>query len=275
MAVTFQKMHGAGNDFVLLDLREQQFKLDAATASELADRHTGIGFDQLLVLRPAASPEHLLRFEVWNADGSRAEQCGNGVRCIGLYLSERREAPQGEFSIEGPVAPVYLSAVANGQYRVNMGVPDFRPEAVPVRLTPENGTYPLAINGEVHRVLAASVGNPHALLQVPDVNCAPVDELGPLISRHEAFPKGCNAGFVEVVDRKQIRLRVFERGAGETRACGSGACAAAAMLIRNGSLDTQVLVKQVGGDLIIGWTGGTHPIMMTGPARHLYEGTLL
>jgi diaminopimelate epimerase len=275
MPVTFEKMHGAGNDFVLLDLREQPFELNAALAAQLADRHTGIGCDQLLVLRTPASPDHLVRFEVWNADGSRAEQCGNGVRCIGLYLEMRGEAPDHEYTIEGPVAPVRLQGLGDGQFRASMGVPDFRPGAVPVHLPPSGDGFELQIGEQQYAIGAVSMGNPHAVLQVPDLAAAPVATLGPLISAHQGFPRGCNAGFVEIVDRGQVRLRVFERGAGETRACGSGACAAAAVLMRNGSLDPQVLVKQVGGDLIIEWTGEGEPIMMTGPAMHVYKGVLL
>lgn len=275
MPLTFHKMHGAGNDFVLLDLREQQLDLDPERARALADRHTGIGCDQLLVLRDPDSEQHLVKFEVWNADGSRAEQCGNGVRCIGHYLCLQENAPVGQFSIEGPVAPIRLERTADGQFRVDMGAPDFRPEAVPVHLEASGKGYELPLDGESCTIGAVSVGNPHALLQVPDIEAAPVAELGPQISGHAAFPRGCNAGFAEVVDRGHIRLRVFERGAGETRACGSGACAAAAILIRNGSLDTQVLVKQVGGDLIIEWTGEGQAIMMTGPAVHVYKGILL
>jgi len=259
----------------LLDLRAQKFDVDAEKARILADRHTGVGCDQLLVLHPADSPQHLLRFEVWNADGSRAEQCGNGVRCIGLYVLTRGETPDGEFSIEGPVAPVHLADAGGGQIRVNMGAPDFRPEAVPVALPPVGQGYHLSVNGQEYEIGAVSMGNPHALLEVPDIQNAPLKALGPLVSEHEGFPKGCNAGFAQVIHRGEIHLRVHERGSGETRACGSGACAAAAILMRNGSLDTQVLVKQVGGDLIIDWTGESQPIMMTGPATHVYEGNLL
>lgn len=275
MPLTFQKMHGAGNDFVLLDLRAQRYDLDATRARALADRHTGIGCDQLLVLRHPDSEEHQVKFEVWNADGSRAEQCGNGVRCIGHYLCSREDAPTGRFSIEGPVAPIRLEQTAEGQFRVDMGAPDFRPEAVPLSLEASGQGYALPLNGESCTIGAVSVGNPHALLQVPDIEAAPVAALGPKISGHAGFPRGCNAGFAEVVGRGHIRLRVFERGAGETRACGSGACAAAAILIRNGKLDTQVLVNQVGGDLIIEWTGEGQAIMMTGPAAHVYKGILL
>lgn len=275
MAITFHKMHGAGNDFVLLDLRRQSLEMDAERAQSLADRHTGVGCDQVLVLHPADEGGHKARFEIWNSDGSQAQQCGNGMRCIGLYLSEQGETGEGRFSIEGVAGPVYIERAGEGLFRVDMGVPDFRASAVPVTLESSGDGYLLPLDGQEHRIGAVSMGNPHALLQVPDVTSAPVSTLGPRISRHEAFPEGCNAGFAQVVNRGEIVLRVFERGAGETRACGSGACAAAAILMRNGSLDAQVLVKQVGGDLIIDWTGEGQSLMMTGPARHVFEGILL
>ncbi|NND45383.1 MAG: diaminopimelate epimerase [Xanthomonadales bacterium] len=275
MPVRFHKMHGAGNDFVLLDLREQSLDMDAEKARSLAERRTGVGCDQVLVLHPPGNPDHVARFEVWNADGSKAQQCGNGVRCIGLYLHANGEAPGARFVIGGPVAPIEMEMAGEGQVRVNMGVPDFRPEAVPIALTPAEQAYRLPIDGQEYTLGAVSMGNPHALIQVPDIEAAPVGALGPKISTHAAFPEGCNAGFAEILDRGAIELRVFERGSGETRACGSGACAAAAILIRNGSLDTQVLVKQVGGELIIDWTGDGHSLMMTGPAVHVYEGILL
>jgi len=274
MPTRFHKMHGAGNDFVLLDLRAQEFDVDARVAAALADRHTGIGCDQLLVLREAEDPTCLAAFEVWNSDGSRAQQCGNGVRCIGLYLQRNGETPGGEFHLQGQIARIALSAARNGAFRVNMGRPAFEPTRVPVTLEPANGWYRIDVDGERLQVGAVSMGNPHALLVVPDVAAARVAELGAAIGSHPAFPEGCNVGFAQVVDRGNIRLRVYERGAGETRACGSGACAAAAILIRNGQLDKKVHVNQFGGTLTIEWTETDGPVMMTGPAVYLFEGML-
>jgi diaminopimelate epimerase len=275
MAAVFQKMHGAGNDFVLLDLRDQSFFLDAAVVARLANRRTGVGCDQVLVLRDPADSANVVDFEVWNADGSRAEQCGNGVRCIGLYLSGRGEAPPGRFRIGGPLAPVEMECLENARIRVNMGEPVFEASAVPVTAEPVDGGYRLTIGKSSLIVDAVSMGNPHALLQVSDIRQARVGSLGPEISGHSAFPNGCNAGFAEVLDRGRISLRVFERGAGETAACGSGACAAVAILHRSGLVENKVLVNQVGGELIIEWSGKGHPVMMTGPASHVFEGNLI
>jgi diaminopimelate epimerase len=273
MTTVFQKMHGAGNDFVLLDLREQHFRIDPETARRLADRHTGIGCDQVLVLRPPADPACLADFEVWNADGSPAEQCGNGVRCIGLYLAGRN-GPAGGFTIGGPVAPIHLTMQADGQVQVDMGTPEFAPERIPVNGQPEAGFYRLQAGTDHLRVGAVSMGNPHCVLSVGSVDAPEIDRLGPLISRHEMFPQGCNAGFAEIIDRSRIRLRVFERGAGETQACGSGACAAVAVLRQAGLLGQKVQVLQEGGTLAIEWPGNFAHLMMTGPAVHVYEGTL-
>lgn len=275
MAVTFQKMHGAGNDFVLLDLRQQAFTVDAGAAQRIAERHTGVGCDQLLVLRRPADPACVADFEVWNADGSQAEQCGNGVRCIGLYLERNGETPAGPFRIGGPRAQISLRCLGEGQVRVDMGQPEFEPSRIPVSGEAVDGWYPLEIDGESLRVGAVSMGNPHALVRVGDIDAAPVARLGPLISRHPRFPKGCNAGFAQILDRGSIRLRVFERGAGETLACGSGACAAMAILHRAGLVGDKVQVFQEGGTLTIEWAGGHAALAMTGPASHVFEGVLL
>lgn len=274
MSLKFHKMHGAGNDFVLLDLRRQDYPLEAHVARRLADRHTGIGCDQLLVLRRPSDPACLADFEVWNADGSRAEQCGNGVRCIGLYLASLGEAPGGEFHLHGPAGIIGLDCLGDGQVRVDMGVPEFEPGRIPVSGPATGGRLELETGDEIQLAGAVSMGNPHALVRVGDIRSAAVGRLGPLISRHPDFPAGCNAGFAEVIDRGTIRLRVFERGTGETRACGSGACAAAAILRRAGLLDERIQVLQDGGTLIIDWRGEGSALMMTGPARHVFEGTL-
>jgi diaminopimelate epimerase len=275
VAVTFQKMHGAGNDFVLLDLREQAFAIDADATRRLADRHTGIGCDQVLVLRQPANPECLADFEVWNADGSQAEQCGNGVRCIARYLAARGETPAGPFRLGGPRAEIGLSCLANGQVRVDMGAPEFEPDRIPVTAEAADGWYELDLDGKSLLVGAVSMGNPHALLPVADIRSAEVTRLGPLLSRHPCFPQGCNAGFAQIVDRGHILLRVFERGAGETLACGSGACAAMAILRRAGLVDAKVQVFQEGGTLTIEWPGGHAALSMTGPATSVFEGVLL
>lgn len=274
MALTFHKMHGAGNDFILLDLREQPFELDAARARELADRHTGIGCDQLLVLRRPDSGDHAARFEIWNSDGSTAQQCGNGMRAIGLYLERRGESRPGGVRLDGPAGEVHVQCLPGGQVRVDMGRPRLQAGQVPVALTPQDGWYTLDVAGITLRFGAASMGNPHAVVPVDTLDDATVRTLGPALSRHPAFPEGCNAGFALVEARDRVKLRVWERGAGETRACGSGACAAAVVLHSLGQVGERVTVVQAGGVLIIEWRGGDEPVFMTGPAVHVFEGTM-
>ena len=274
MAVSFHKMHGLGNDFILLDLRHQDFPINANVAKQLANRHTGIGCDQLLILRKPSSDLLSASFEVWNADGSRAEQCGNGVRCLGLYLNMRSETPTGQFSLGGPAGTVNIECLDDGLVRVDMGRPVFEAQQVPVLLESVDGWYPLEIDQHRYKLGATSMGNPHALMVVDDIITTDVARLGAAISLHSAFPEGCNAGFVEIVDRGNIRLRVYERGAAETRACGSGACAAMSILRRANLVDQTINVTQTGGNLIIKWTGGDNPVIMMGPATHVFEGTL-
>lgn len=275
MPVTFHKMHGLGNDFILLDLRCQEFRLDADIVGHLAARHTGIGCDQLLVLNQPHDDSQLASFEVWNADGSRAEQCGNGVRCMGLYLQMHSQTPLGRFSLGGPAGVVNLECLADGMVQVEMGRPLFEAAQIPVVLEAVDGWYPLQIDGRQYRLGGASMGNPHALVIVDDLGQTDVSRLGAAISSHPAFPNGCNAGFVQLVDRENIHLRVFERGAGETMACGSGACAAVSILRKAGFVEKTVRVTQAGGILIITWTGGEKPVIMKGPATHVFEGNLI
>ena len=274
MSLTFHKMHGLGNDFVLLDLREQEFRLDEDTVTRLANRRTGIGCDQVLVLKQARDDTRVASFEVWNADGSQAEQCGNGVRCMALYLQMKSSSPLGRFSLEGPTGDVHVECLAGGMVQVDMGQPVFEPSRIPVLLEHTDGWYELAIGGRVYHLGAASMGNPHALLVVDNIEQTDVAGPGRAISTHPAFPNGCNAGFVQIKDRKNVHLRVFERGAGETMACGSGACAAMSILRRANLVDETVNVTQSGGVLIIAWTGGEEPVIMKGPATHVFEGKL-
>ncbi len=274
MAVTFHKMHGLGNDFILLDLRQQDFVINKNVAVQLANRHTGIGCDQLLVLRKPLNDQQLASFEIWNADGSSAEQCGNGVRCLGLYLNQHGEAPTGRFLLGGPAGIVKIECLDDGLVRVDMGQPAFEAQRVPVLLESVDGWYPLEIDQHHYSLGAVSMGNPHALMLVDDINTADVARLGAAISLHSAFPQGCNAGFAQIMDRDNIRLRVFERGAAETRACGSGACAAMSILRKADLVNQTISVTQTGGSLIISWLGGAEPVIMTGPATHVFEGNL-
>lgn len=273
MAVTFHKMHGLGNDFILLDLRHQDFNITREIAVQLAERHTGIGCDQILVLNKPLDQNTLASFDIWNADGSKAEQCGNGVRCLGLYLHNRSETPSGQFMLGGPAGTVKIECLADNQVQVDMGRPAFETHRIPVLLDAVDGWYPLEIDQHIYHLGAASMGNPHALLVVEDIDTTEVAKLGALISSHPAFPQGCNAGFAQVLDRANIHLRVFERGAAETRACGSGACAAMSILHRAGLVDDTVNVTQAGGNLIISWTGGEKHVIMKGSATQVFKGT--
>lgn len=275
MDLRFHKMHGAGNDFVLLDLRQQEFTLDETIARQLSDRHTGIGCDQVLVLRSPSDGQCLVGVEIWNADGSRAEQCGNGVRCIALYLANSGEAPAQPFLIEGPVSRIGVEVLDDQQVRVDMGQPEFEPGLIPFSASEKQPWYSLTVNDEPVRIGAVSMGNPHAVSLTEDINDPEIERLGPAIIAHDRFPNGCNAGFAQIVGRDEILLRVFERGAGETLACGSGACAAVAVLSNAGLVNERVRVVQKGGELMVEWPGRDAPIMKRGPATHLFKGNLL
>ena len=272
MTISFHKMHGLGNDFVVLDLRDQTFPINSKTAKQIADRHTGIGCDQVLVLRKPENEQHLASFEIWNSDGSPAEQCGNGVRCLGLYLKKRAEVPKDEFLLGGPAGIAKIRCLDGDLVQVDMGAPIFDKDQIPSLLKAKNGWYPIEIERKEYLVGLVSMGNPHALMLVDDIKTADVSHLGPIISQFAAFPEGCNAGFAEIVDKNNILLRVYERGSAETLACGSGACAAMAILHQANLVSATVRVTQSGGDLIISWTGGEKPVIMTGPATHVYEG---
>jgi diaminopimelate epimerase len=282
MPLQFHKMHGAGNDFVLIDARANTQAgahsgaqvFDPRQASRIADRHLGIGCDQILVLRDTRLAGCRLRYEIWNADGSPAAQCGNGARCIGLYLELGGETGAEPFTVESPAGPVTLRRCADGEYEVALGVPDFRPEAVPLTLPERAGGYRLASPWGPLELGAVSMGNPHALLLVDDVDDPRIPAMGAFISTHAAFPDGCNAGFAEVLAEDRIRLRVVERGAGETLACGSGACAAVAILRRSGRVGDRVEVLLPGGLLVIKWPEAAGPLAMKGPAEHVFRGSM-
>lgn len=274
MSIVFHKMHGAGNDFVLLDLREQDYPLDAKRTGLISDRHQGVGCDQILVLRKPAQPENIARYEIWNADGSQAFQCGNGARCIGLYLELHGDIGSASFTLESPSGTIILHQSADGQFEINMGVPDFKPEKVPLDLVPDGGRYSLESPWGPLEFGAVSMGNPHALMLVDDIADIRIPEIGAFISTHDSFPQGCNVGFAQIENRGKIQLRVYERGAGETLACGSGACAAMAILNQSGRVDDVVDVLLPGGHLVIKWPGGRQPIKMKGPAEYVFRGTL-
>jgi diaminopimelate epimerase len=274
MPLDFHKMHGAGNDFVLIDARGMQFTLDADRAGRIANRHLGIGCDQILVLSEAEADDALCRYEIWNADGSPAAQCGNGARCVGLYLARTGEAGSLPFQLHSPSGPVTLTRCADGEFEVAMGVPDFTAASITPELPGENGHYRLASPWGELELGTVSMGNPHALLVTADIGDDRIPEMGAFISTHQSFREGCNAGFAQLVGPGHFLLRVVERGAGETLACGSGACAAMAILRRSGRVGDTVNVQLPGGTLVIKWRGTNEPMTMKGPAEYVFRGTM-
>ncbi len=277
-SLRLSKMHGAGNDFVVLDLRDERAILDGVLVDgrlsrALADRHTGVGCDQILTIEPARSIGAVASYRIWNADGSQAQQCGNGARCIAAWLVRDGSARGAEFLLDSPSGTHAVERAGEDRFRIAMGLPQFAPQALPLLgFTEAQDEYALQVGGQELRLGAVSMGNPHALLRVDDIAHAPLGTLGPALQAHAAFPQSVNVGFAEVVARDRIRLRVYERGVGETLACGSGACAAAAILMRRGDLDRDVIVALPGGDLRISWQDATAPITMTGPAAFVFDG---
>lgn len=276
VGLRFTKMHGIGNDFVVLDARTATLSLDVACVRAMADRHTGIGFDQLLVIERPRDPACIAAYLIYNADGSRAQQCGNGARCIAAWLHRDGVLDTGaEAKLESPADVIGVRLLDARTVAVEMGQPEFDPAQVPFNAPTAATTYPLDVADERIDIAAVSIGNPHAVLEVDDIASARVDQLGPRITAHPRFPEGANAGFVQVLDDRNIRLRVHERGAGWTLACGSGACAAVAALHQLGRIGEKVRVELPGGSLQITWRGLGHPLWMTGPATFVYDGKWL
>ena len=274
MPVPFTKMHGAGNDFVVFDGVTRPVPLTPEKIRRLADRHFGIGCDQvLLVERPTASGADF-RYRIFNADGDEVEQCGNGTRCFVRFVRDRRLTAKDEIAVETLSGMIYPRLEPDGNVTVNMGVPRLDPAAVPFEASTRENVYDLEVNGRKVNVTVLSMGNPHAVQVVPEVDSAPVNTQGPLIERHPRFPQRVNAGYMQIVDRGHIRLRVYERGAGETLACGTGACAAVVAGRQRGLLDDKVDVKLLGGTLRVSWAGEGQPVWMTGPAVTVFEGTI-
>lgn len=274
-ALRFTKMHGAGNDFVVLDLRGGRAAPDPALARHLADRHAGVGCDQLLTIEDSASPDCLARYRIWNADGSPAGQCGNGARCVAAWLRRDGVAGSPRFRLDSPAGPVQAEDLGGGRYAIDMGRPRLVPAAIPFRVEHEALEYSLPLaEGDVGFGVV-SMGNPHAVVEVVDVASAPVARLGPELQARPEFPEGVNVGFAQVLAPDRIRLRVFERGAGETLACGSGACAAVVALVRRGRLARHAFVELPGGTLEITWPADGAPVIMAGPTAFVFEGELL
>jgi diaminopimelate epimerase len=267
-------MHGAGNDFVVFDGISRPVALTPEIIRRLADRHFGIGCDQVLVVERATSPGADFRYRIFNADGGEVEQCGNGARCFVRFVRDKRLTDKDEIAVETLSGMIYPRLEANGNVTVNMGVPRFEPVEVPFEASQRENVYDLEVDGRKLTVTVLSIGNPHAVQVVPEVDSAPVNTQGPLIERHPRFPQRVNAGYMQIVDRRRIRLRVYERGAGETLACGSGACAAVVAGRQRGLLDDKVDVKLLGGTLRVSWAGEGQPVWMTGPAVTVFEGTI-
>lgn len=275
MKIPFVKMHGLGNDFVLLDERDRSFDLDRESLSLLADRRLGVGCDQVLSIEAAGAPRAVARYRVFNADGTMAEHCGNGVRCVALYMERRGEVASDGIDIEIDKTVVHLNFEPDGQIRADMGQPQFSPSEIPMSAIDLQTRYQLEIEGETIEFGAVSLGNPHAVIQVEAVTDARVTPIGERFQHCSRFPRRVNVGFMQIVDRQLMKLRVYERGVGETRACGTGACAAVAIGRRWDLLDDEVTVELTGGSLKIDWDGDPrHSMWMTGPATFVYEGTI-
>jgi diaminopimelate epimerase len=271
MRIDFTKMHGVGNDFVVFDAPADESVLQPERLRSLADRRTGIGFDQALVLGGRKRADAAVFYRIFNADGDEVEQCGNGARCIAALLHHRGLTRNGAVVLDSP-AGLVRARIADERVSVDMGVPNFDPRSLPFEAPHETDPYPLTVAGRTLEIGAVSMGNPHAVLTVPDVEEAPVQTLGPAIERHPCFPKRVNAGFLQILARAQVRLRVYERGAGETRSCGTGACAAVAVGRRRGLLDARVRVATRGGELQVDWQGPGESIWLTGPTQISFEG---
>lgn len=275
MRLKFSKMHGLGNDFVVLDGVRQHIALSAAQLRLLADRHFGIGCDQILLVERPSRADVDFRYRIFNADGGEVEQCGNGARCFVRFVHDQGLTDQVAIRVETQKGVIEPRLEADGLVTVDMGAPCFAPAGIPFVSDCDAAIQPLALpDGSVLEISAVSMGNPHAVQVVADVDAAPVAVQGPQIERHERFPQRVNAGFMQVVDRRYIRLRVFERGAGETLACGTGACAAVVAGIRRGLLDGPVCVDTRGGELTIDWAGPGQPVLMTGPAVTVFSGEI-
>jgi diaminopimelate epimerase len=272
MQLEFTKMHGAGNDVIVFDAPRDGSLPTAGQWRALADRHKGIGFDQAMVIEPPRREGTQAYYRIFNADGGEVEQCGNGVRCVASYLLLRGDVKNGEIMLDSPAGLIRARIHDAGLVSVDMGPPNFDPKALPFEASAEAHVYPLQVAGTEVEIGAVSMGNPHAVLTVSSVASAPVDRLGPAIEKHPRFPRRVNVGFMEIIDRSHIRLRVYERGAGETLACGTGACAAVAVGRRHGRLDATVEVQVPGGKLEITWNGPGEHIWMKGPAAVSFTG---
>ena len=274
MIIEFTKMHGLGNDFVVIDAIRQDVSLTPAQIRFIADRHFGVGCDQLLLVESAGHSDADFRYRIFNADGSEVAQCGNGARCFGRFVRDKGLSSKENILVDTHAGQLVLTFDDDGLITVNMGVPQHKPALIPLKAEQEEKFYTVQL-GDVEKAFGAvSLGNPHAVLQVNDVSVAAVEEVGEALESHVFFPEKANIGFMQVIDRHKIKLRVFERGAGETLACGSGACAAVVIGIEQHKLANDVLVELPDGQLKIYWQGRDQPVFMTGPAVSVFEGSI-
>jgi len=274
MSIKFTKMHGAGNDFVVLDGVRQNIQLTPEQLRLMADRHFGVGCDQILIVEKPVNKEADFRYRIFNSDGGEVEQCGNGARCFMRFVHDQNLTGKREILVETHGGLISPRLEQDGRITVNMGPPVFDPALVPFDGGSGAVSEPLEVAGKILEISAMSMGNPHAVQLVADIEQAPLEKLGPLIEHHPRFPRRVNAGFMQVMDRHSLRLRVYERGAGETLSCGTGACAAAVTGIRRGLLDSPVNVATRGGVLTVNWDGEGQPVLMTGPAISVFSGEI-
>lgn len=274
MSIKFTKMHGAGNDFVVLDGVRQNIQLTPEQLRLIADRHFGVGCDQILIVEKPVNKEADFRYRIFNADGGEVEQCGNGARCFMRFVHDQKLTGKREILVETRGGLISPRLEQDGRITVNMGPPVFDPALIPFDGGSGAVSEPLEVAGKILEISAMSMGNPHAVQLVADIEQAPLEKFGPLIEHHPRFPKRVNAGFMQVMDRHSMRLRVYERGAGETLSCGTGACAAAVTGIRRGLLDSPVNVATRGGVLTVTWDGEGLPVLMTGPAISVFSGEI-
>ena len=274
MLMKFTKMHGLGNDFVVIDAVTQNVRITASMVRRLADRKTGIGCDQVLIIEPPSAVDVDFNYRIFNCDGAEVEQCGNGARCLARFVHDRQLTGKKSIKVQTSNRVMTLNLINKNLVAVDMGVPELDPPAIPFQASEPALLYDIEVNGEVQRIAAVSMGNPHAVVTVADVETAPVAELGAALESHERFPNRVNVGFMQIVDRTEIKLRVFERGVGETEACGSGACAAAVAAIQQQLVDSPVTVHLTRGSLKIDWKGSGHPLIMSGPAKTVFHGRI-
>jgi diaminopimelate epimerase len=275
IVINFTKMHGLGNDFVIIDAINQHFDLTPERIRQISDRHFGIGFDQLLLVEKPVSSNADFKYRIFNADGGEVSQCGNGARCFARFVRDKNLSEKNGITVDTDAGQLLLHFDEENLITVNMGVPKHKPVEIPLLAEHESKFYTVTVKGSSEQAFGAvSLGNPHAVIQVNDVNKAPVAELGQALESHPVFPERANIGFMQVIDRQHIKLRVFERGAAETLACGSGACAAAIIGIEQNLLDQEVRVELAGGKLKICWAGREAPVFMSGPAISVFEGNI-